>query len=204
MFIDVYFAWKLVIKRKGWSLSLALCAAVKTDACFTHAPSAVRTPLEILRSKNVLRTSLLVSRTLPSNVPRTFWDGHDVEFFKGLGDVIWRTFPEHSGRSRDVYGTIFYLKIDVPKTSSERPCWCQGRCLVTSPERSETVTMSSSLKGWGTLFGGPSQDIQDVLGTFMGLYFIWKLTFPKRPCWCQGRCLVTSPERSETVTMWVL
>ncbi len=138
-------------------------------------------PLEILHSQNVLRTSLLVSRTLPSNVPRTFWDGHDVEFFKGLGDVIWRTFPGHSGRSRDVYGTIFYLKIDVPKTSSERPCWCQGRCLVTSPERSETVTMSSSLKGWGTLFGGPSQDIQDVLGTFMGLYFIWKLTFPKRP-----------------------
>ncbi len=57
-------------------------------------------PLEILRSQNVLRTSLLVSRTLPSNVPRTFWDGHDVEFFKGLGDVILRTFPEHSPDSK--------------------------------------------------------------------------------------------------------
>ncbi|KAI2643981.1 ATP synthase subunit beta [Labeo rohita] len=33
-------------------------------------------------------TSTLVSRTSPSNVPRTFQDGHDVEFFKGLGDVI--------------------------------------------------------------------------------------------------------------------
>ncbi|KAL0172977.1 hypothetical protein M9458_033288, partial [Cirrhinus mrigala] len=39
--------------------------------------------------------------------------------------------------------------------------------------------MWSSLKVWGTLFGGPSQNIQDVLGTFRGPYFIWKCDVPK-------------------------
>ncbi len=52
-------------------------------------------------------------------------------------------------------GPYFTWKSDVPKTSSEHPHWCQGRRLVTFPGRSETVMMWSSLKGWGTLFGGP-------------------------------------------------
>ncbi len=41
-------------------------------------------------------------KTSPGNVPRTFWEGHNVEFFKGLGDVIWGTLAELSGRSRNV------------------------------------------------------------------------------------------------------
>ncbi len=124
---------------------------------------------------------------------------------KGWGTL----FGGPSQNIQDVLGTFrgpyFIRKFDAPKTFSERPCWCQGRRLVTSLECSETVTMLSSLKGWGMLFGGPSQNIQDVLGTFRGPYFIRKFdvpkTFSERPCWCQGHCLVTSLERSETVTM---
>ncbi|KAL0146475.1 hypothetical protein M9458_058106, partial [Cirrhinus mrigala] len=66
--------------------------------------------------------------------------------------------------------------------------------------------MWSSLKVWGTLFGGPSQNIQDILGMFRGPYFIWKCDVPQtlseRPRWCQGRHLVTFPGRSEMVMMW--
>lgn len=70
--------------------------------------------------------------------------------------------------SNEPKDNILRQKFYVPRTSSERPRWCQGRCLVTFPGCSEMVMMSSSLKGWGTLFGGPSQNIQDVLGTLRG------------------------------------
>jgi len=105
----------------------------------TFRPTA--TQLKMLRSQDVLRTSPLVSRTSPSNVPGTFGDGHDVEFFKGSEDVILRPSRNIRDVLRTFRGPCFIWKCDVPRTFSERPHWCQTRCPVTFPERSETVMM---------------------------------------------------------------
>lgn len=45
-----------------------------------------------------------------------------VTFFKVLGNVIWRTFTEHSRHSLNFQGTIFYLEI-----------LCSQNVLSTSP-----------------------------------------------------------------------
>lgn len=42
--------------------------------------------------QELLENVPLLSRTFPGNVSRTFPDGHNLEFFKGLGEVIWQTF----------------------------------------------------------------------------------------------------------------
>ncbi|KAG1952343.1 hypothetical protein F2P79_010264 [Pimephales promelas] len=53
--------------------------------------------------------------------------------------------------------------------------WCQEHHLVTFPQHSQTDTKWSSLKGLGTLFGGPSVNIQDVLRTFRKCYlWLWE------------------------------
>jgi len=59
--------------------------------------------------RDVLRTSPLVSNTLPSNVSGTFGDGHDVEFFKGSEDVILRPSQNIRDVLRTFRGPMFYL-----------------------------------------------------------------------------------------------
>ncbi len=130
MFIHVYFTWKLVIKRKGWSRSLVLRAAVRTEAFIQRSDAEkfsvqIHVPLVLYKVTHIWFLTTENGYNLTVLLLETYLDPNisgNEQWMKLHMEPHW----DHLILRTECYGTLKIKRSEEKfiKNQNLKPYWC--------------------------------------------------------------------------------